>query len=61
MKQKSLNTEAKPEEIKFKVFRVMRKSNRRTILAKNLSEADAKKLVNSFPDSDKSMVCFARQ
>ena len=45
----------------FKVYRVSRKTARKTVLERNLTREQAKRLVNSFPDSDKSMVCFTKQ
>jgi len=49
------------ETKKYKVFKVHRKSRRRVILQRNLTIGDAKKIVNAFPDSQKSMVCFTEQ
>lgn len=46
---------------KYKVFRVMRKSCRKVVIERNLTIEQAKRLVNSFPDSNKSMVCFTEQ
>jgi hypothetical protein len=46
---------------KYKVFKVGRKSGRKSILARNLSEPEAQRLVKSFPDSNRSMVCYTRQ
>lgn len=46
---------------KFKVFKVGRKSNRKTIIEKNLTEEQARRLVKSFPNSNRSMVCYTRQ
>ena len=45
----------------YKVFKVFRKSQRRVILRRNLSEAEARILVNSYPESNRSMVCYTRQ
>ena len=49
-----------PEE-KYKVFRVYRNSGRHVTLQRNLTREEAKRIVNSFPDSKKSMVCFTKQ
>lgn len=49
------------KEVKYKVFKVGKKSSRRSILARNLSESEAQQLVKSYPDSNRSMVCYARQ
>lgn len=46
---------------KYKVFRVMRKTGNRKTLVKGLSMEQAQKMVQSFPNSDKSMVCFTKQ
>ena len=46
---------------KYKVFKVYRKSRRKIILQRNLTIDDAKKIVNAFPNSEKSMVCFTEQ
>jgi len=46
---------------KYKVVRVSRKSGRKTILEKNLTLDEAKRIVKSFPDSQKSMVVFYKQ
>ena len=37
--------------IYYKVFKVFRKSQRREILRRNLTEDEAKRVVNSYPDS----------
>lgn len=44
--------------IVFKVFKVSRK---RQIIAKDLTRDEAKALVNSYPDSNRSMVVFDKQ
>jgi ribosomal protein L7/L12 len=46
---------------KYKVFRVYKASGRRSTLRKGLSLQDAKKVVDSYPSSEKSMVCFTRE
>lgn len=46
---------------RFKVYKVGRKSGRRSIIRKNLTENEARQLVKSFPNSNRSMVCYTRQ
>ena len=62
-KQNNLNNNdmRKQKTELFKVYRVSRKTARKTVLERNLTREQAKRLVNSFPDSDKSMVCFTKQ
>jgi hypothetical protein len=50
----------KEVEILYKVLRVFRRSQRRQVIERYLTEADAKRLVNQFPDSNTSMVIFTR-
>ena len=45
----------------YKVFKVGRKSLRRTIIRRNLTEAEAKRVVKSYPDSTRSMVVYTKQ
>jgi len=45
----------------FKVYKVGRKSGRRSIIRKNLTEAEAQRLVKSYPDSNRSIVCYTAQ
>lgn len=45
----------------FKVYKVGRKSHRRTILRRNLTEAEARRVVKSYPDNNRSMVCYTAQ
>lgn len=45
----------------FKVYKVGRKSHRRTILCRNLTEAEAQRVVKQYPDSSRSMVCYTAQ
>jgi hypothetical protein len=42
----------------MKVFRV---SSRREVLRRNLTKDEAMRVVNSYPDSSRSMVIFTRQ
>lgn len=51
----------KGKEEKYKVFRVYRNSARHVVLQKNLTRDEAIRIVNAFPDSEKSMVCFTKQ
>lgn len=43
------------------VFKIYRKSRRKEILKRNLTRDQAQTLVNSYPDNQKSMVCFNKQ
>ena len=43
---------------RYKVVKVMRKTGNKKTLEKNLSLDEAKRMVNSYPDSNKHMVCF---
>ena len=45
----------------YKGYRVFRKSGRRQILRRDLTRDEAKTLVNSYPDSNTSMVVFDKQ
>lgn len=45
----------------YKVYRVFRRSARRQIIERGLTRDEAKRLVNSFPDSNTSMVVFDKQ
>jgi hypothetical protein len=45
----------------YKVYRIMRKSAKRIIIKRGLTRDEAKTLVNSFPDSNTSMVVFEKQ
>lgn len=47
--------------IRYKVFKVGRKSCRKTTLHKNLTREEAIRIVNSYPNSTRSMVCFTKQ
>jgi hypothetical protein len=49
---------------KYKVYKIGRKngmSGRKKLLGKNLTKSEAQRLVNSYPDSSRSMVLFTRQ
>jgi hypothetical protein len=45
----------------YKVVKIFRISNRREILRRNLTKEEAKTVVNSYPDSNRSMVVFYKQ
>lgn len=45
----------------YKVYRVFRKSARRVIIRKDLTRDEAISLVNRYPNSNTSMVCFDKQ
>ena len=45
----------------YKVVKVFRKSERRKILRKGLTIDEAKRVVNSYPDSNNHMVVFMKQ
>jgi hypothetical protein len=45
----------------YKVVKIFRKSNRREIIRRNLTIEEAKRVVNSYPDSNTSMVVFYKQ
>lgn len=45
----------------YKVYKVFRVSNRREIIKRGLSLDEAKRLVNRYPDSNRSMVVFSKQ
>ena len=45
----------------YKVVKIFRVSRRREVLQRNLSRDEAKRLVNSYPNSERSMVVFMKQ
>lgn len=45
----------------YKVVKIFRTSNRREVLRRNLTREEAKQVVNSYPDSSRSMVVFTKQ
>ena len=45
----------------YKVVKIFRVSRRRKVLQRNLSRDEAKRLVNSYPNSERSMVVFMKQ
>lgn len=58
-----MKTENQTEVQLFKVYKIGRKygmSGRRKLLGKYLTEAEAQRLVKSYPDSSRSMVIYTR-
>lgn len=51
----------KTEKEFYKVVKIFKVSNRRQVLRRNLSRDEAKTIVNSYPDSNRSMVVFYKQ
>ena len=45
----------------YKVVKIFRKSDRRQILERGLTLEEARRAVNSFPDSQQHMVVFYKQ
>jgi hypothetical protein len=45
----------------YKVVKIFRKSNRRELIRRNLTIDEAKRVVNSYPDKNNSMVVFYKQ
>lgn len=45
----------------YKVVKIFRVSRRREVLQRNLSRDEAKRLVNSYPNSERSIVVFMKQ
>lgn len=45
----------------YKVVKMFRVSRRRQVIRRGLTRDEAKRLVNSYPDSSRSMVVFAKQ
>lgn len=45
----------------YKVVKIMRVSGRRKVLRRGLSLEEAKRVVNSYPDSSRSIVVFMKQ
>lgn len=45
----------------YKVVKIFRVSSRRQVLRRGLTREEAKRVVNSYPDSNKSMVVFMKQ
>ena len=45
----------------YKVYKVFRISRKREIIRRGLTKEEAMRLVNSYPDSNRSMVVFSKQ
>lgn len=45
----------------YKVYKIFNKSAKRQIIRRGLTLEEAKRLVNSYPDSSRSMVVFSKQ
>ena len=45
----------------YKVVKIFRVSRRREILERNLTREEAMRVVNRYPDSNRSMVVFMKQ
>jgi hypothetical protein len=56
-----MNTENKEKPQLFKIVKIMRASSRRQILERNLTEAEAQRVVAAFPNSSRSMVVYYKQ
>jgi len=54
-----MKTENNPQL--FKVVKIMRVSNRRQVLERNLTEAEAQRVVSRYPNSSRSMVVYFKQ
>ena len=48
-------------EKRFKVLKVGRKSGRRTIIERGLTESEAQRVVARYPNSNRSMVIYTAQ
>ena len=46
---------------RYKVVKVFRVSRRQEVLERNLTREEAKRVVNRYPDSSRSMVVFMKQ
>ena len=56
-----MNNENKTYIGTYKVVKIFRLSQRRIILEKGLTREEAKRVVNSYPDKNNSMVVFYKQ
>lgn len=56
-----MNQEEKQYIGTYKVVKIFRISSRRQVLRRGLTREEAKRVVNSYPDSNKSMVVFMKQ
>jgi hypothetical protein len=59
MENNTMKTENAPQL--FKVVKIMRVSNRRQALERNLTEPEAQRVVARYPNSNRSMVVYFRQ
>jgi hypothetical protein len=48
-------------ETMYKVMKIFRVSRRREVIKRGLTEDQAQRLVNSYPDSSRSMVIYTKQ
>jgi len=55
------NTNVMEDKDLYRVLRVYRNTGRRQVIERNLTRDQAIRLVNSFPNNDKSMVVFTKQ
>jgi len=46
---------------KYKVVKIFRESGNRKTLKKDLTESEAQKIVQSYPDSENTMVVYMKQ
>ena len=56
-----MNNDEKTYIGSYKVVKIFRKSERRVILERGLTKEEAKRIVNSYPDKNNSMVVFYKQ
>lgn len=56
-----MNNENKTYIGTYKVVKIFRLSQRRVILERGLTREEAKRVVNSYPDKNNSMVVFYKQ
>ena len=56
-----MNNDEKTYIGSYKVVKIFRKSERRVILERGLTREEAKRVVNSYPDKNNSMVVFYKQ
>ena len=54
-------TLVKEYDTMYKVVKMFRVSQRRQVLGRYLTEAEAQRLVNSYPDSNSSIVMYMKQ
>lgn len=61
MKSQTTPTKANIVPSLFKVVKIGRKSGRRTVIERNLTEAEAQRVVKRYPNSSRSMVVYTLQ